>query len=160
MYDRKTWIVVIVCSVLLAVNLYFNQQNAKAKAEQQRQEQLLNPPAPMEGGAAPEKPGVMELLMKNGVTFTEGDRVVFYEKSSTLEVVASQLAVELINGIVRSESYSPLRMIRASFVLVESKNQLTREDLKAGRYRIRQKVVQHTEEGLFRKMILGREKVV
>ncbi len=29
MYDRKTWVVLIVCSGLLAANLYFNGQNAK-----------------------------------------------------------------------------------------------------------------------------------
>lgn len=44
MYDRKTWIVIAVCSVLLAVNLYYNQQNAKARLEQQQRELAQNPP--------------------------------------------------------------------------------------------------------------------
>ena len=47
MYDRKTWIIVIACSVLLGVNVYYNQQNQKRIAEQ-------NPPA----ATAPATPGV------------------------------------------------------------------------------------------------------
>lgn len=46
MYDRKTWIIVIACSVLLGVNVYYNQQNQKRIAEQ-------NPPA----ATAPATPG-------------------------------------------------------------------------------------------------------
>lgn len=38
MYDRKTWIVLIICSGLLAMNLYFSGQNQKAEAEQAARE--------------------------------------------------------------------------------------------------------------------------
>ncbi|MFM2243517.1 MAG: rane protein insertase YidC, partial [Verrucomicrobiota bacterium] len=59
MYDRKTWIVVITCSVLIAVNYWFMQKNAREAA-------LRNPPpavAPADP-AAPEgeKPGVLEIV--------------------------------------------------------------------------------------------------
>lgn len=58
MYDRKTWIVVIACSVLLAVNFYFGQKNAKEIAERKAREapeQTVETPA-----AAPESIGVLE----------------------------------------------------------------------------------------------------
>jgi len=38
MYDRKTWIVVIACSILLAINITLQQKNAKAIAEQKKLE--------------------------------------------------------------------------------------------------------------------------
>ena len=39
MYDRKTWIVLILCGGLLALNFYYASQNEKAKREQQQVEQ-------------------------------------------------------------------------------------------------------------------------
>lgn len=38
MYDRKTWIVVVLCSLLLAVNLYFNSKNQQAMQAQRQKE--------------------------------------------------------------------------------------------------------------------------
>ncbi len=38
MYDRKTWLVLIICSGLLALNLYYSGQNKKAAAEKAAQE--------------------------------------------------------------------------------------------------------------------------
>lgn len=38
MYDRKTWIVVIACSILLAVNITLQQKNARELAEQKKRE--------------------------------------------------------------------------------------------------------------------------
>ena len=38
MYDRKTWIVVIACSLLLAVNITLQQRNARDLAERKKQE--------------------------------------------------------------------------------------------------------------------------
>ncbi|MCW1886980.1 membrane protein insertase YidC [Luteolibacter flavescens] len=38
MYDRKTWIVVIVCSLLLAVNIFYQQKNGQMLAEQKREQ--------------------------------------------------------------------------------------------------------------------------
>ena len=38
MYDRKTWIVVTVCSILLAVNLFYQQKNARILQEQKQRE--------------------------------------------------------------------------------------------------------------------------
>jgi YidC/Oxa1 family membrane protein insertase len=35
MYDRKTWFVVIACSVVLGLNVYYNSKNAKAIADSQ-----------------------------------------------------------------------------------------------------------------------------
>ena len=59
MYDRKTWIVVITCSVLIAVNYWFMQKNAREAA-------LRNPPPAVASvdPAAPEgeKPGVLEIV--------------------------------------------------------------------------------------------------
>jgi YidC/Oxa1 family membrane protein insertase len=36
MYDRKTWFVVIACSVVLGLNVYYSSQNAKEMAERQK----------------------------------------------------------------------------------------------------------------------------
>ncbi len=62
MYDRKTWIVVIICSVLLAVNLHYGQKNAKALQEEQRLRAAAEQAAaPAEGTeTAPAKPGILE----------------------------------------------------------------------------------------------------
>ncbi|HEY1123396.1 MAG TPA: membrane protein insertase YidC, partial [Haloferula sp.] len=38
MYDRKTWIVVVACSILLAANVFYSQKSAQQLAEQKRQE--------------------------------------------------------------------------------------------------------------------------
>lgn len=38
MYDRKTWIVLILCGSLLALNLYYSSQNQKARAQQAKQQ--------------------------------------------------------------------------------------------------------------------------
>ncbi|MCU0753382.1 MAG: hypothetical protein MUC40_10255, partial [Akkermansiaceae bacterium] len=49
MYDRKTWIVLIVCGGLLAANLYFSAQTQRAKAaEQQRAQELRQANAAVE----------------------------------------------------------------------------------------------------------------
>src|SRR5688500_805233 len=40
MYDRKTWIVVVACSILLAVNLYY-QQKDRVLFEQHKKEQAV-----------------------------------------------------------------------------------------------------------------------
>lgn len=52
MYDRKTWIVVIACSLLLAVNIHLQQKNARAIAEQKQRET----PAQATPAADPAKP--------------------------------------------------------------------------------------------------------
>jgi YidC/Oxa1 family membrane protein insertase len=36
MYDRKTWIIVVACSILLAVNVFYQQQNARLNDEQKQ----------------------------------------------------------------------------------------------------------------------------
>ncbi len=41
MYDRKTWIVLVICSALLVANLYFSSQNQKARNETLKREQKL-----------------------------------------------------------------------------------------------------------------------
>ena len=42
MYDRKTWAVLVICSALLAANLYYSAQNQRTRAEAQKREQALN----------------------------------------------------------------------------------------------------------------------
>ncbi len=60
MYDRKTWIVVIACSILLAVNITLQQKNARAIAEQKKKEtpaQVTPGTDQAKPAAAPDKPG-------------------------------------------------------------------------------------------------------
>jgi YidC/Oxa1 family membrane protein insertase len=62
MYDRKTWIVVIACSILLAINITLQQKNAKAIAEQKKleaPEQTVPAPETPNPPAAGEKPGAL-----------------------------------------------------------------------------------------------------
>jgi YidC/Oxa1 family membrane protein insertase len=60
MYDRKTWIVVTVCSILLAVNIFYQQKNARILQEQKQRdaaaEAARNPAKPAETGSAAEIP--------------------------------------------------------------------------------------------------------
>jgi YidC/Oxa1 family membrane protein insertase len=60
MYDRKTWIVVIACSILLAVNIVYQQKNAKALAEQKKREtpeQVAPVPGTTPAATGEDKPG-------------------------------------------------------------------------------------------------------
>ena len=41
MYDRKTWAVLAICGSLLAVNLYFSNQNQKLELEKRQAEERL-----------------------------------------------------------------------------------------------------------------------
>jgi hypothetical protein len=63
MYDRKTWIVVIACSILLAINITLQQKNAKAIAEQKKleaPEQIVPAPdASTPAAPAEDKPGAL-----------------------------------------------------------------------------------------------------
>lgn len=66
MYDRKTWIVVIACSILLAINITLQQKNAKAIAEQKKletpEQTVPAPDASKPAGTAPagdDKPGAL-----------------------------------------------------------------------------------------------------
>ncbi len=56
MYDRKTWIVVGICAVLLALNFHFGSKRAAEEAARQRE----TAPAPAEAVEQPESPGVLE----------------------------------------------------------------------------------------------------
>jgi YidC/Oxa1 family membrane protein insertase len=61
MYDRKTWIVVTVCSLLLAVNIFYQQKNARILQEQKQREAAaqaaMAPAKPAE--PASDKPGTL-----------------------------------------------------------------------------------------------------
>jgi len=103
--------------------------------------------------------GVMELLQKNGVNFGEGDWAVLYEKSSILEVVAGPNEMELIDGIIDTGHPVTMRIIRLCFGLVESNDKLTRASLKAGDFRIRQKVSHYPIAGQLSELRLGRNRM-
>lgn len=62
MYDRKTWIVVAVCGVLLAVNYYFGAQTAKEKARIAAEERKAIAAQQAAAQGEPEKPGITEEL--------------------------------------------------------------------------------------------------
>lgn len=83
MYDRKTWIIVACCSVLLALNLYYSGKARQAALEQQR----LNPPPAAQPAAAgvpaagagnglvevppvPSEQEILETIETNGAVFT------------------------------------------------------------------------------------------
>ena len=88
MYDRKTWIVVSACSVLLAVNMYFTQKNARERAAAE----AANPPAIEQAGeAATEEPGVLREVdpepspaRQTYTLETEGSRFTFTSLGGSL----------------------------------------------------------------------------
>lgn len=99
MYDRKTWIIVIACSVLIAINLHFQSKNNREQAaylDTVREEEQAAAPA---AGAAPEeKPG--ELAEKPPEPPAEEQRVelVTDEVRFTLTTLAAGVrSAELIN---------------------------------------------------------------
>jgi len=60
MYDRKTWIVVALCMIILGVNFHYASKNrealAKAENERHQQELAAMPPAPAAGDVKPGDP--------------------------------------------------------------------------------------------------------
>ncbi|MGE9270305.1 MAG: hypothetical protein ACQKBU_05825, partial [Verrucomicrobiales bacterium] len=87
MYDRKTWIVVIICAVLIAVNYYIGSQNAKELAEYKaahRQEEKGSTPSSVDG----EEPGVLESRPPAKEDILE-ERTVQLETEETVFVLTS-----------------------------------------------------------------------
>lgn len=75
MYDRKTWIVLIVCGGLLAANLYFSGQTQRAKAaEKQRELELRQANTAVED--KPAIPSQAELTIETPPPPTEEELVV------------------------------------------------------------------------------------
>jgi YidC/Oxa1 family membrane protein insertase len=65
MYDRKTWIVLAVCGVLLALNLHYTGKAAKERADYEKRlaaakalEEKQNPTAPLDPAAVEATPGL------------------------------------------------------------------------------------------------------
>jgi YidC/Oxa1 family membrane protein insertase len=84
MYDRTTWIVLILCGGLLAVNFHFAQQTAKERSVRQAQEQAerrsADPAAPTDPAAAPTADLTVEPappIAEEELVTLENDRVVF-----------------------------------------------------------------------------------
>lgn len=107
-----------------------------------------------------EELGPMELLMRNGVGFEEGDRVLFYEESLILEVISNRMTMELVEGIISAGQSQSMRMIRGSYVLVESKVKLTEAMILNGELRIREKVNCFGLPGQMSKVALGKKRSV
>jgi YidC/Oxa1 family membrane protein insertase len=75
MYDRKTWIVLIVCGGLLAANLYFSAQTQRAKAAEQQREleqRQANTPAEVQ----PAIPSQAELTVETPPPSAEEELVI------------------------------------------------------------------------------------
>jgi YidC/Oxa1 family membrane protein insertase len=59
MYDRKTWIIVAACSILLALNIYYAPKKNPAEEEKQRAEAAAQSQPKPEAGAQAASPGVL-----------------------------------------------------------------------------------------------------
>ena len=78
MYDRKTWVILVICGSLLAVNLYYQgQEQARKRATEQREEALRK-------ANAPDKEAVREshaeLAVETPPPPTEEEQVVLTNK--------------------------------------------------------------------------------
>lgn len=62
MYDRKTWIVVIACLLLLALNMFYTQKDNRARAEQSAREKALQSAVETSSTEEGETPSVGSLV--------------------------------------------------------------------------------------------------
>jgi YidC/Oxa1 family membrane protein insertase len=74
MYDRKTWAILALCGSLLAVNLYYQNQNQIALAKQRQQEEALQ--KAKAAAEAPVKTTAAELTVEPAPPPTEEELVV------------------------------------------------------------------------------------
>ena len=111
MYDRKTWIVVIACSLLLAVNIFFQQKNARLLADQKREQAAKEAAAkPAETSAAPAAPAPAET--------TPGDK-----PGSLVEAEPQTQMVEQLVKMETSEAIYTFSSIGGGLKIAEFKNQ-------------------------------------
>lgn len=92
MYDRKTWFIVIACSILLAANIHYS-----TKA---RQEAAANAPKPPETPAAPAAPGTPEAV-ESGVLRNEPPAPPADEKLFTLETSEMVFTLSTLGGGIK-----------------------------------------------------------
>jgi YidC/Oxa1 family membrane protein insertase len=95
MYDRKTWIVVIACSILLAVNINLQQKNARAVAEQKQRETPVES-TPADPAAAPAAAPGAEV--RTGSLATEEPPSQLVEQVETLETAETVFTFTSIGG--------------------------------------------------------------
>jgi YidC/Oxa1 family membrane protein insertase len=89
MYDRKTWIVVIACSLLLAVNLHFSSKRARFEADRKKLEMAAKQaetPADVPAAAALESTGT---LVEADPVPLQVEQLVTLETSGTLYTFTS-----------------------------------------------------------------------
>lgn len=92
MYDRKTWFIVIACSVLLAANIHYS---TKAK-----QEVLANAPKPPDTPAAPATPGTPAPVEGAGL-HSEAPAPPADEKIITLETKEMVFTLSTLGGGIK-----------------------------------------------------------
>jgi len=66
MYDRKTWIVLIICGILLAINLHYSAENQRKRSEQTQREQARQAATALD--AAPLDPSAPAIATEAGLT--------------------------------------------------------------------------------------------
>lgn len=139
MYDRKTWIVVAVCAVLLAVNLFFQQKNAERAAEQRQAEaselgETLEERIPEEVGSLEEMPPAEPVVDATTVSLETGETVFTLTTLGggvrTAELV-HQRAIRDENGhvILNERGRSPVGALASGPDRMETVNYAYREDL-------------------------------
>jgi YidC/Oxa1 family membrane protein insertase len=93
MYDRKTWFIVIACSILLAANIHYS-----TKA---RQEAAANAPKPPEAPAAPASPGAPGTPVEGGALRSEAPAAPADEKIITLETSEMVFTLSTLGGGIK-----------------------------------------------------------
>jgi len=82
MYDRKTWVVLVICGGLLAANLYYSAQTQRAKAEERERELALQ----QANAVVAEQPAIItqaELTIETPPPPTEEELVVLQNDKVT-----------------------------------------------------------------------------
>jgi hypothetical protein len=118
MYDRKTWVILALCGTLLAVNLYYGQQQAQEAArlrsiEEAKQKSLTPPPSdpaivPATGLSVEAPPPPTE----EETTVLENDEVIF-----TLTNIGGGIK-EILSGFKDAFRIHPFRKLCISTFLI------------------------------------------
>lgn len=125
----------------VAKDLHKNREWVDLENGKRHQTFVLPPTARtfLSSGTGGKAKTMRELLMENGVSLKEDDRVIWLEQSGVLSVETSPLNLEMMMGILIAAGVTdPAPVLGGSYTLVESGEKLV--DLEKGEFRVLRKI--------------------